>query len=136
MKNSDHRTISAGAELEPDSVKHTAGNAALSRCIRAWQSAYNEEFAASNDDYEAGKAGLKAFRLALPPLAGHQNVCDFIACITYAMVNEITRPNESHRCLEAAKIALGTVRHDPEQRRGQSKRRGRPTKNPLARENK
>jgi hypothetical protein len=101
------------AEPEPQPAGRAGGNAAVQSCIRAWQYAYNKEFARIKDDYKAEKAALKAFRRALPNLAGYDNIRDFIACITYALVNEIMAENDVANCLDAAKIAIGHVRQEP-----------------------
>ena len=102
----------APIEPEPQPAEQAGDNAAVRACIRAWQTAYNKAIAKTGDGYEAEKAALKAYRLAMPHLAGQDHIRDFIACVTYASLNEIIRHSDAEHYLEAAKIALGAVRHE------------------------
>lgn len=112
MSHSEKLVMVAPLEAESQSAGQPGDNAAVRACMRAWQTAYNKAVAKTGDDYEAEKAALKAFRLAMPHLAGHDNIRDFIACVTYASLNEIIRHSDAEHYLEAAKIALGAVRHE------------------------
>jgi len=109
---------------------HPSENAAVARCIRAFQRAYKKEFASLDEDdskYPAEKAGREAYLRALPPLSGHQNICDFIACIAYADLTGIIRHRDAQHFLESAKIAVA-ARREPS---SQPKRLGRaPTAKP------
>jgi len=84
-------------------------NAAVDRCNRAWLRAYNKEIAEISEgrsDYPAVKAANAAYLRAMPPLAGNQNICDFIACIGHALVIQAVAPMDAERLLAAAKIAV------------------------------
>ncbi len=112
MSHSEKLAVVASIDAEPQPVEQPGENAAVHACTRAWQTAYNKAIAKTGDDYEAEKAALKAFRRAMPHLAGHDNIRDFIACVTYASLNEIIRHSDAEHYLEAAKIAIGAVRHE------------------------
>src|SRR3984957_14911018 len=91
-------------------------NDAVERCNRAWQRAYNKEAADIDEDedtYPAKKAGNAAYRRAMPPLSGYQNICDFIACVTNALVLDAIAACDAKRLLAAAKIAIPAVRWEP-----------------------
>jgi|HubBroStandDraft_5_1064220.scaffolds.fasta_scaffold85983_1 hypothetical protein len=91
-------------------------NDAVERCNRAWQRAYNKEVADIDEDedtYPAKKAGNAAYRRAMPPLSGYQNICDFIACVTNALVLDAIAACDAKRLLAAAKIAITAVRSEP-----------------------
>ncbi len=49
------------------------------------------------------------FRLALPPLSGYQNICDFIACIGYGILLIAIKPDTGTKLLYAAQVAPSTV---------------------------
>ena len=49
------------------------------------------------------------FRLALPPLSGYQNICNFIACIGYGILLGAIKPDTGTKLLYAAQVALSTV---------------------------
>src|ERR1035441_4679770 len=64
-------------------------NAAVARCIRAWHRAQKKESANGSSDYKSQCAGNIAYLRAVPPLSGHQNVRDFIACVIFAALTEV-----------------------------------------------
>lgn len=88
-------------------------NAAVARCNLARQRAYNKEFAETESEIGARIRGEEAFRRAMPPLAGYENICDFIACVTHGILLDVFRPKQIEYLLEASKIALGALRHEP-----------------------
>src|SRR5580704_326186 len=81
---------SAPAGEEP----HTPNddNDAIVNCMQAWNYAYKKEAADLDDDesdYPAQKAGNEAYLRATPPLVGYENICQFIACINFAVMTDI-----------------------------------------------
>jgi hypothetical protein len=100
-------------------------NPAVARCAKAWRRAYklvSESFAASgrpvDEDYVREQAQA-AFRDALPPLRGEDNIRDFIACVAYALVKDYLLPMICTEYFDAAKVALSGVRaerHQPKSR--------------------
>ena len=61
----------------------------------------------------AQKAGNQAYIRAMPPLSGYQNICDFIACVTNALVIDAIAACDAKRLFAAAKIAITAVRSEP-----------------------
>ena len=111
-------------------------NAALDRCICAWRRDHDtalEEDGVS--DRDAQVEGNKGFLFALPPLAGYQNIRDFIACVTYALVNEMIYPKQAENYLKAAKVALSLLRHQPKELGAEKRPVGRPPKSVQPAEN-
>ena len=92
-------------------------NPAVARCAKAWERAYNKIISVPDrdkapedrEDFARDEAEI-AFRKALPPLCGEENIRDFIACVAYALINEILLPIVCTNYLDAAKIALTAVR--------------------------
>ena len=106
-------------------------NDAVERCNRAWQRAYNKEVADIDEDedtYPAKKAGNAAYRRAMPPLSGYQNICDFIACVTQAYMWDIIRHQQANHLFAAVKIALCALRQQPEPANSTRRGPGRPRK--------
>jgi len=123
-------------ESGPELHDCPAQNAAVERCLRAYKRAYAEEIEDLDEDDDrepARHAGREAYLWALPPLAGYENIRDFIAAITFADLAEIIRHYEAQRFLDCAKIAISAARHEPNH---EPRRLGRPPKNPLPEENK
>jgi hypothetical protein len=103
MSKSSKKTIS-----EADSPDIAPCNADVERCIRAWNRAYKK--ARQDDDkseYEREKAGNKAFLAAMPPLAGRENIRNFIACVALAAVRHMVFQKEVTQLLYAAQVAIG-----------------------------
>jgi mannose/fructose-specific phosphotransferase system component IIA len=100
-------------------------NAVLERCMKAWNRNYelasispkheglNNCDETNEDEIFARLQGAKAFRAALPMLVGYENIRDFIACVTYAMLIEILSTDECHELFEAAKIAMALLKTQP-----------------------
>jgi hypothetical protein len=95
-------------------------NHALDRCVKAWQRTFDLASIDPDDDglappdndstlFARQQASL-AFRDAMPPLAGYENIRDFIACTTYAMLKHIFAKDECQQLFGAAKIAMALVR--------------------------
>jgi hypothetical protein len=102
-------------ESEEQSPDRPSDNPSVSRCIRAWNRAYRKklhELDEDESDYEAKEAGKRYFLRAMPPLAGYQNITDFIACVTFAELAEIIRHSEAQNLFDAVKVALGALRQE------------------------
>lgn len=93
---------------------------ALDRCIKAWHRTF--DLASINpkdetldvldekDTLFAREQGALAFRDAMPLLVGYENIRDFIACTTYAMLMQIFSREDSRDLLGAAKVAMALLR--------------------------
>ncbi len=55
----------------------------------------------------------KAYLDAMPSLSGHENIRDFVACVTNAMLIGAITDNQGTKLLYAAQVALTTVRCQP-----------------------
>jgi hypothetical protein len=95
--------------LEQDSCP-ALENPAVTHCVEAWKSTHKESLASGKIEFYAGVDAAKAYRGAMPPLSGHQNVCDFIACVGYALAVEIIPEDAAGKLLYSAQVALSAVR--------------------------
>ncbi|MFZ0744838.1 MAG: hypothetical protein WAM85_10550 [Terracidiphilus sp.] len=86
---------------------------AVARCADALMRAYKTEYARRGDDYSAAKCGKRAFRGAMPPLIGHENIRDFIACTAQGVLLEALDSKDASKLLYAAQVALGAIRAQP-----------------------
>jgi len=91
-------------------------NPAVARCMAAWERA-NDLVSAQYTgkepfDFEAFAVGElhTAYRDAMPPLIGHDNICDFIACVAHAMLKDIFDQPECQLYFNAARTALAACR--------------------------
>ncbi len=55
----------------------------------------------------------KAYRSAMPDLAGYANIQDFIACTAYGMLMNTISASDATKLLYAAQVALSTLRSEP-----------------------
>ncbi len=91
--------------------------AAIKRCCAAWQRAYDASMEAANgasmaDVFAAHEAG-PAYCKALPPLAGYENIRDFIACVAHGILIEAIPQQRANQLLYAAQVALATLHCEP-----------------------
>jgi hypothetical protein len=93
------------APLEESAENHE--NPAVAACCRAWDETYEEALEAGDiTDYAAGKEANQAFREAMPPLIGWQNIRDFIACVACGVLRDVFSGSEVTRLLYAAQVAV------------------------------
>jgi hypothetical protein len=114
-------------QTEPQSLQPESknlNNQALDRCIKAWHRNFNLASINPRDEslnfldvdaatVFAGEQGALAFREAMPLLISYENIRDFIACTTYAMLAQIFSREDSRELLGAAKIAMALLRTNP-----------------------
>ena len=127
-------TAGASAKLAAltgsSTTKDTAddsGRKAIAICMRSWNYAHNKR--AEDEDstaWECEKAGNKAFLNAVPPLSGHRNICDFIACINYASMAGIVIHKDAAHYLANARIALAALSLRPNPQATGAKSGGKP----------
>ncbi len=83
---------------------------AVARCIEAYTRTYKTQRAARRDEIPAIRCAQKAFRAALPPLIGQENIRDFIACVAQSILLGAIDSNDASKLLYAAQVALAAVR--------------------------
>ena len=88
-------------------------NTAILRCLEAYAIAEQKDKKKGRTDYPGSGAGAKAFRGAMPPLSGYENIRDFIACVAYGMLIEAIRHNDGSQLLYAAQVATSALRCQP-----------------------
>ncbi len=96
---------SPSAESQPPPV-----SLAVARCIEAYNRTYKAERTARHDEFDSTRSAQRAFRAALPPLVGHENIRDFIACIAQSILLGAIKGNDASKLLYAAQVALGAAR--------------------------
>jgi len=87
-----------------------ATNPGVARCVCAWIRVNKAERAKGKDKYDASKAADRAYLDAMPPLSGDENIRDFIACVTQAMLADIILESSGSKLLYAAQVAYMTSR--------------------------
>jgi hypothetical protein len=98
------------APIEADETIAAIANPAVARCLKAWAHASKLERAKGKNKSEASIEADRAYLNAMPPLSGNENIRDFIACVAYAMVDNIILANDGAKLLYAAQIAHATTR--------------------------
>ncbi|MGA3373528.1 MAG: hypothetical protein ABSC48_17405 [Terracidiphilus sp.] len=95
---------------------HKQTRAAIRRCCTAWQRSYDaylEGTKGSRMDraFAAHHAG-PAYCKAMPPLAGQENIRDFIACAAHGILIGAIPQKMGNQLLYAARVALASLRHE------------------------
>jgi hypothetical protein len=85
-------------------------NPGVARCVCAWIRVNKAERAKGKDRHDASKAANRAYLDAMPPLSGEENIRDFIACVTHAIISDIIRDDTGTKLLYAARVAHTTTR--------------------------
>jgi hypothetical protein len=88
-------------------------NPAIARCMIEWQRVYREQRAKKESSFSASLVAAEAYRKAMPPLSGRENISDFIACVAHGMLIEAIGGNDATKLLYAAQVALATLRRQP-----------------------
>lgn len=100
----------------PDIPRSSRYNPAVVRCAKAYSRTYklvSRSLLAADkplDRHFVKQHAAYAFRNALPPLCGPENIRDFIACVGYALVKEFLDPVDCAEYFAAAKVALAAIR--------------------------
>jgi hypothetical protein len=81
-------------------------DSAIALCAMAWQVAYLKVYK-DKSRYFSEKAAAKAFRGAMPPLCGKENIANFVTCVSYGILIGAIKPDESGKLLYAAQVAIG-----------------------------
>jgi hypothetical protein len=84
-------------------------NPAVALCTEVWRKIHAATIKQTSNVYTAERCAAKAYRLAMPPLSGYQNICDFIACAGYGMLLGAIKAENGSKLLYAAQVALATV---------------------------
>jgi hypothetical protein len=92
---------------------------AIKHCCAAWQRSYDAYMAASKGSstdalFAAHNAG-PAYCKAMPPLAGYENIRDFIACVAHGILIEAIPQQRANQLLYAAQVALASLHFEPKQ---------------------
>jgi hypothetical protein len=106
-------TQTATSLTETNKTNRVSANPALARCMNAWTLTYEKEKAKRKGDFDASLTAEKAYRDAMPPLSGYENIRDFIACVAHAMLIGAILDDKGTKLLYAAQVALSTLRCQP-----------------------
>ena len=91
-------------KIPPDAA---LANAAVARCCDAGSAAQRAASARQLSNYDSNIAIHQAYRKAMPPLAGPDNIRDFVACVAHGMLSGVFTSSESSKLLYAAQVAGG-----------------------------
>ena len=96
---------------QPEPAKKTITNAldnpAVAHCSQIWDRVFTKF--SRRKDYQEEQAVAQAdhaYRMAMPPLVGYENICDFIACVGYGILADVFVEGQGTKLLYAAQVAL------------------------------
>jgi hypothetical protein len=87
-----------------------SANPAVARCVNAWVRVHKAELAKGRSSSQANSAANRAYLDAMQPLSGEENIRDFIACVTQAMIADIILESSGTKYLYAAQVAHSAAR--------------------------
>ena len=83
-----------------------AANPAIARCIQAYTDALQAYLRKNDNSFIAERIAKAAFRSAMPPLLGADNIRDFIACVAHGMLIGVIENKGATKLLYAAQVAF------------------------------
>jgi len=102
-------------------------NPAVALCNEVWLKIHAATLKQTKNLYTAERCAAKAYRLAMPPLSGYRNICNFIACASYGMLLGAIKAEVGSKLLYGAQVALATI---PQQAKTQTRTEPRPSPDP------
>lgn len=127
MSDEPECSYSAALTVDPSAPQISAPQgSAVDRCAEAWKRAHDlaslvpkkQRHEEEYDRFVNGESA-RAFRDAMPPLIGFENIQEYIACVAYAELHEIFTYPERQRLFECARFALSVIRPEPKSRKSQ-----------------
>ena len=106
-------TQTSPAPAAEDKASPVSAKPAIARCCDAYTRAYEAARDRGKGDVFASLDAEKAFRNAMPPLSGYENIRDFIACVAHGMLIDAIAGPDGARLLYAAQVAHSTFRGQP-----------------------
>jgi len=82
---------------------------AVALCVEGWEKTFRATLQKTGSVYSAKRCAVSVYRMAMPPLTGHQSIRDFIACAAYGMLLGAIKPEHGTKLLYAAQVALSSV---------------------------
>ena len=82
---------------------------AVARCVEANDKTFSKCLAAGYSRADASLAGDKSYRRAMPPLAGREDIRDFIACVAHGMLIGVFEAKDASRLIYAAQTAYSSA---------------------------
>jgi hypothetical protein len=86
---------------------------AVAHCHQIWERVYRSVLKYQKSRVLARIEAGTAFREALPPLVGSENIRDFIACVCFGMASGVVMEDTGTNLLFAAKVALNAMSARP-----------------------
>ena len=86
---------------------------AVALCCEAWETAFQAKYSQTKSGVYARIEAAQAYRNAMPPLFGYQNICDFIACAAHGLGIGAIEDATGSKLLYAAQVAFGAFRGQP-----------------------
>ncbi|MDR3772106.1 MAG: hypothetical protein P4L26_02095 [Terracidiphilus sp.] len=103
----------ATAETLDDLFCPALKNPAVALCSEVWQKIFRATLEQTENLNTAERCAGRAYRLAMPPLTGYENICDFIACAGYGMLLGAIKADVGTKLLYAAQVALNSGSQQP-----------------------
>jgi hypothetical protein len=91
----------------------TTDNPAVAICLNAYAQAHKAALAHGKGNVFANLDAFAAYRSAMPPLSGEENIRNFIACTAHGMLIDAIDAPIGARLLYAAQVAHRTLHKSP-----------------------
>ena len=113
LENKTMSSESSSVRSLPENPALASDNQALARCREAFETTCEDMLADGKSDCAARMKANQAYKSALPPLIGADNIRDFLACVANGMLIGAIDDDKAARLLYAARAAQSTLRNLP-----------------------
>jgi len=84
-------------------------NTSVALCAEVWEKIFRATLERNKNVYTAKRCADAAYRTAMPPLSGFQEIRDFIACVGYGMLLGAIKAENGTKLVYAAQVALAAL---------------------------
>lgn len=117
-------TTNPGIPEETSEIDPMVPDPYVERCMQALREAEKSAQKQGENYFGIKSAGRDAFKRAIPPLNGEENIRGFIACITQGIILDVLTQSEATRLLYAAQVAHTASRRAVQPARSPGRPRG------------
>jgi hypothetical protein len=99
----------AAPEAAQSELSAAQRNPAVAECCEACHRVYQSVIQKRKGNEIARATANMAYRQAMPPPVGYNDICYFIACVLYGMLTGIFENSDGPKLLYGAQVALSTI---------------------------
>ena len=101
------------SEIGRTPIRAAEENASVRCCCEAADRTYRTLLAKGENRQDCWRAAERAYQNAMPPLAGENNISDFVACVIHGLLIGVFLESRASKLLYGAQVAGAMLRKQP-----------------------